>query len=388
MSSTIKSKTFAPLYSLNLNGSIQRWIISVHGNEIHKEYGQIGGKIQTVVDVVANGKNVGKKNGTTPEEQAALEAKGQWEKKLKNGYAKTEKDAKAGKVDRGFVTGGVEPMLAQKFRDHAHKIKYPCYSQPKLDGIRCIAIVQDGKCTLWSRTRKPITGVPHVIKAVELAMAGKGDIILDGELYNHLYKSKFEEIVSFVRQETPKPGHEIVQYHIYDIVDADKTFEERNEWLKEFRYWLGNPGQKPNNGQFTLVPVPTMYVNDADQLMEHFSMDREAGYEGSMARNADAVYEQKRSYSLQKIKEFDDAEFKVVGVKAGRGRMTECAIFCCETKDGAPFDCKMEGSLDALKVFLQSPNKVIGKMLTVRYQGMTNGNVPRFPIGVVVRDYE
>jgi DNA ligase-1 len=48
----------------------------------------------------------------------------------------------------------------------------------------------------------------------------------------------------------------------------------------------------------------------------------------------------------------------------------------------------MEGELEALKPFLKNPKLVIGKQLTVRYQGLTNGDLPRFPIGVIVRDYE
>jgi DNA ligase-1 len=48
----------------------------------------------------------------------------------------------------------------------------------------------------------------------------------------------------------------------------------------------------------------------------------------------------------------------------------------------------MEGALETLKVYLSKPKSVIGKLLTVRYQGLTNGGVPRFPVGVAVRDYE
>ena len=76
-----------------------------------------------------------------------------------------------------------------------------------------------------------------------------------------------------------------------------------------------------------------------------------------------------------------------MGVKSGRGRMSECAIFTCAI-GGSEFDCKMEGSLDVLKEILQKPKSVIGKNLTVRYQGFTNGKLPRFPIGVSIRDYE
>ena len=134
--------------------------------------------------------------------------------------------------------------------------------------------------------------------------------------------------------------------------------------------------------------MTTAEVEDDDALMYWFNAWRKVGYEGAMVRNGASMYEGKRSYGLQKIKEFDDAEYKIVGVEAGRGRMTECGIFVCETKKGATFSCKMEGELEALKPFLKNPKLVIGKQLTVRYQGLTNGDLPRFPIGVIVRDYE
>ena len=378
---TLIMKNFAPLYSLNSNGSIQQWSISVENNRIIKEYGQIGGKMQSVTDIIRDGKNIGKSNETTPQEHEIAEATAQWEKKLKSGYSKTQKDARAGKVDAKFVTGGSEPMLAQKFRDHESKIQYPCYSQPKLDGIRCIAIIELGVASLWTRTRKPITGVPHIIKALEQQFpqydgdTAEDRTILDGELYNHSYKHRFEEIVSFCKQVTPKHGYQIVQYHVYDMVNAD-LFTERTDKIKSAG--LRHP----------LVAVKTIYTLNVEQLMEQFGEDRICGYEGTMVRNADSLYENKRSYNLQKIKEFDDGEFIITGMNPGRGRMADCAIFTCANAAGDTFDCKMEGSLDVLKEILKNPKSVIGKMLTVRYQGFTNGKMPRFPIGVCVRDYE
>jgi DNA ligase-1 len=106
-----------------------------------------------------------------------------------------------------------------------------------------------------------------------------------------------------------------------------------------------------------------------------------------MVRNSDSLYENKRSYGLQKVKEFDDTEFVIVGTEEGRGRMAGKAIFVCKTDKGATFNVKMEGSLENLRKYLNNP-RVVGKRLTVRYQGYTNGDVPRFPVGVIVRDYE
>ena len=372
----LTKKSFPSLYSLNTNGSIQRWTISVDGYTIAKEYGQIGGKFQSVSDEVKSGKNVGKTNETSREEQAIAEATAQWEKKLKSGYVRSENDAHKNKVDEEFVDGGIEPMLAHKWRDHSSKILYPAFIQPKLDGIRCLAMLRKGKCTLWSRTRKPINSMPHIIEEIERQFKGQDDVVLDGELYNHSYKDKFEEIVSLVRPDAPKAGHAVVQYHIYDMTAQLWTFKQRSDYLSE--------RITPNK---ILVLVKTIKVEE-DEVTDHFTDFRKAGYEGAMIRNAKSLYENKRSYGLQKIKEFDDAEFEIIGVEAGRGRMSECAIFVCKTKKGNEFNCKMEGSLDALKVFLQKPKSVIGKALTVRYQGMTSGDVPRFPIGVTVRNYE
>ena len=368
-------KSFIPLYSLNTNGTIQKWHITVNGDMIFKEYGQEGGSMQIVAETITKGKNIGKANQTTPAQQALLEATAQWEKKLKSGYTKTKKEAKAGAVDTTFVTGGIDPMLAHKFRDHESKITLPCHTQPKLDGIRCIAIINKGVATLWSRTRKPITGVPHIVKALEQQfLKHKNQIVLDGELYNHAYKNKFEEIVSFVKQITPKKGHEVVQYHIYDIAQTSLVFSLRSTEIRN------------QNFKSPLIEVHTRVCYNAKQVMDYFDQDLVAGYEGTMARNSNSLYENKRSYHLQKIKEFDDSEFKIIGVKGGRGRMAECAIFTCETPKGDFFDCKMEGSLSRLKEIFLNTSSVIGKMLTVRYQGKTNGNLPRFPIGVTIKD--
>lgn len=370
--------TFPTLYKRNSNGSIQEWTVRVSKSTITTVFGQKDSlSLQTTAETIAAGKNIGRANETTPDQQALAEATSRWEKKAKKGYVETLSAAKSGKVNAAFITGGVDVMLAQKYRDHAAKITFPAYTQPKLDGIRCVAILDNGVCTLWTRTRKPILGVPHVIAAIE-KMLPRHTATFDGELYNHTYKNRFEEIVSFVRQTTPKAGHEVVEYHVYDMVSPG-TFDDR-------LYLRGQLLRCNQTGP--IVMVDTLAVKDEDDLLEAVTTNVTLGYEGTMVRNAASYYVGKRSYDLQKIKEFDDAEFQIVGVTAGRGRMTECAVFVCETATGDQFSCKMEGALDNLKPFLSRPDSVIGKMLTVRYQGLTNGNVPRFPIGVTVRDYE
>lgn len=368
-------KSFPILYSQNSNGTIQQWQIMVTLNVITTVYGRHQGKLQTTTDTIKEGKNLGKANATTANEQALAEAQSRWEKKLKSGYVQDINLAKAGGVDTQVIAGGIEPMLAKKFEDEESKVTYPAFVQPKLDGIRCVAIIDSGTATLWTRTRKAITSVPHIVAALEKAFAGD-TLVLDGELYNHDYKQEFETIVSLVRQQEPKEGHEKVQYHIYDLVDTKARFSERYKRLKQ-----------AIKGCKTLCLLETHQVESGEELMEFFSHFKGLGYEGAMYR-ADAAYENKRSNHLLKLKTFCDSEFKIIGVEEGRGRLTGAAIMVCATKSGETFNCKMEGSIDNLKVILSNRRDVIGKMLTVRYQDFTNGNVPRFPVGVSIRDYE
>jgi DNA ligase 1 len=365
------TKTWPTLFKRTSTGKIEQWTIRVLGTAILTEHGQVGGKLQTAKDVIGSGKNVGRANETTSEEQAILEADAKWIKSLKKGYVKTVEAALAGEVD-DIVEGGIVPMLAKTYSKDGDKIKFPAFVQPKFDGHRTVCVVENGVATLWSRTRKPITGLPHIIAAVE--KLGLENAVLDGEAYNHDYKDNFEDLTSFIRTPDPKPGHEVVQYHIYDTANED-IFSKRQAFLDSLN--LKEP----------LVPVLTLQVNDEDEMMLAFDNFLKMGYEGLMIRNANGLYVNKRSADLQKVKEFLDDEFKVIDVEPGRGKMADKAIFVCETKDGVQFRVKMKGSLDELKKFVVHPALAIGKLLTVQYQGMTGKKgVPRFPVGLRLRE--
>ena len=91
--------------------------------------------------------------------------------------------------------------------------------------------------------------------------------------------------------------------------------------------------------------------------------------------------------TLQKIKEFDDSEFKIVGVKVGtKGSMAGKAVFTCDIPKVGTFDCKMKGKLEDLKQYADDPSLVIGRILTVKYQGYTKYGFPRFPVGLRFRE--
>ncbi len=136
-----------------------------------------------------------------------------------------------------------------------------------------------------------------------------------------------------------------------------------------------------------VILAETREVVNEDELMLAFEDFLAQGYEGAIARNADGLYVNKRSYDLLKIKQFDDAELECIGVEDGKGKMAGHAIFVCKTKDGAEFRAKMKGEHATLAKFVSNPGLVVGKQVTVKYQGLTNKNgVPRFPVALRIRE--
>lgn len=162
---------------------LQQWTVWTEGNIIYTEYGDVGGKLQVIPEEILTGKNIGKKNETTKEQQAEKEALSKWNnKKDRSGYSE----------EIGIETELISPMLAHSFDQQSDKIEFPCFVQPKLDGIRCIAIINNGSCELWSRTKKRITSLPHIIEELEKRYPA-GKIIFDGELFsNSLIRKPFK----------------------------------------------------------------------------------------------------------------------------------------------------------------------------------------------------
>jgi DNA ligase-1 len=374
-------RTLPLLFKLTSTGAVQTWSIGVDGNVIVIDHGQQGGKIQHSEETIKEGKNIGRSSETTPEEQALLEATSKWEAKIKKGYVEDLGRAIKGEKD---IEGGFDCMLAHKFADHGHKIKYPVYVQSKLNGHRCLAVVKDGVCTLWSRTRKPITSMPHIVKELQ-SIYPNGHHEIDGELYNHSHKDNFEHLASLIRQEVPAENCTDVEYHVYDK-RMDSKFEDR---IKALGHDLNIDRFGPELEFIKLVD--TYKVSTEEDMMANFDAFLASGYEGAMARNAAGLYVGKRSYDLQKIKSFLDDDWRIDGIEEGRGAYAGCGIFVCRILTAvhpAPCTCtecafrvKMRGPKERLKDFLDNPKLWEGKKLVVKYQYVSKYGIPIFPVG-------
>ena len=267
----------------------------------------------------------------------------------------------------------IKPMLAYKVDKKPVDWSEKVFIQPKLDGVRCV-ISKDGA---FSRTGKPWLNIDHILSDLKPVFKRYPDLILDGELYNHDLKSDFEKIISLVRKvkSTPEDMEEakgLVQYHVYDMFDKsapEMTFVNR---IKQ-AYWAKN--------DYVHI-VTTDFCETQDELDELYSDYMTNGYEGQMVRQ-NTPYENKRSKSLLKRKEFITEEYDVVSVEEGQGNWAGYAKrFVLKLPNGNEFGAGVRGNQAQLEELWNSDTKPT--WATLRYFEMTPDGVPRFP---VVIDY-
>lgn len=351
------------LYKINKHGKLQEWTIETSKDGYRTIAGVTGGKLVTSSWTRVEPKNVGKANETSRREQALKEAKAKWDKKLASGYTENPDSA----VESTFV----KPMLARtwaKKDGESTKIKN-FYTQPKLDGIRCIA----NKEGLWTRTGKEIKICPHIVKALAPLFKQEPSLILDGELYNHELKDDFNTLTRLTKKYLPELPIQL-EYHIYDVPSLkDLPFKKRDPYLIEYANKTGSPVIKFVSSTFT--PTPYLDVSLKAALSE--------GYEGIMLRDPDGKYELgTRSKSLYKYKVFIDREFTILDIVEGKGSRAGKVGHIEFEINGNPFSGTLKGDHAFLTNVLENKEDYIGKRATVRFANYTPGGIPRFPVVV------
>ena len=360
---------------LNSKEHINQWQIEVEGNKFRTITGFVGMKLFTGDWTECAPKNVGKKNATTAEEQALFEAKSLWQKRKDLGYWEDINDC-----DKKVF---FQPMLAQDYNKRKDKIKFPLYSQPKLDGIRCI-VKSDG---MWTRNGKEIISAPHIYENLKHIFENQPDLVLDGELYTSNKDVDFNTIISYVRKTKPTQSDldlskEYIEYWMYDLYEGkDEPYLDRIDKLNNLVGEL-------NFDMFETVYTKTL--NSFEEIEENLKRYVSEGFEGQILRDPNAPYENKRSNGLLKHKNFFDEEFEVIGYSEGVGKFSGKLATLKVDVNGVQVDCTINGTMSYLEELFQIKDSLIGKKATVKYFEKTTDNSLRFPkvINIGREDYE
>ena len=257
------------------------------------------------------------------------------------------------------------------------------FIQPKLDGVRCY-ITKNGA---FSRNHKRFMNAQHILDELVPLFTKYPNVVLDGELYNHEYKDNFNKIISLVRKQSPSDAErneaKAIQFHNYDIFmpeTPDNSFDYRNETIKNL------------HKEFTLQYCKTVETynvqSDVTARLMYYQFTTKQGYEGAILRN-NKPYEQKRSYNLQKYKEFHDTEATIIGWVEGKGKRTgTIGKFLARDANGIEFGMPVMDKMPVLTKMYDIAEWYIGKTATFTYFQRTPSGSYRHPLFKSIRNYE
>lgn len=371
------------LYKKNNNGSINYWSIKIYRSmqpvnsnkwAIETEFGQKDtDKPQITVDFVLEGKNIGKKNETSVEKQAYLDAKSKWNKKKKTGYIEDLKQVESQDIG-AFVQAGVRPMLAEKFRDCRENLVYPAICDRKFNGGRVIGRTD----CLFTRKGEVYKTLPHIEESLKELFKKYPNLVLDGEGYNHEYRYKLNEVMSILRKtkhitsEDIKKSKEKIKFYVYDgynfgtVTQESELISRRCELKKILK---GIPYIEFVEGEL---------VNSEKELLQKYEEYLADGYEGAMYRDLHSPYVNKRTKYLVKVKPEDDDEAIILDIQEGSGNWAGTGKRIVLKWQDKEFAATLVGTYEEARQFLKDKKKWIGKEVTFLYIGLTGLGVPNY----------
>jgi ATP-dependent DNA ligase len=354
--------------------------------------GILDGKMTETRIPIYEGKNIGKVNETTHYTQAMFELNSKIESKIREGYVEDVKNLKSKEclgsgVKQVMLANKYDPNGLQKGSKTLDKMGLrgkTVIVQRKLDGNRCMTIVNKLGASMYTRKGDLMKPFPHIIEEIYqsfLKYQKKHPEVekleLDGELYSHTIS--FNLLNGLLKKEERSP--EIIEklsqvsYWLYDVM-TDDGYEIRKEIIKEF-------------GSKSVVVLESVEVEAEESKLEKLLEEYlAAGYEGAIIRVLGKGYDYKRSWNLLKYKIFEDAEFRIVGVeKDVRGDYVANFImeldkpsFDREGKQLTSFKAPPKGfTREEMSEMWNNQEDYIGEVGVVTFFQRSEYNIPRFP---------
>lgn len=335
--------------------------------------------------IIIKGKNIGKCNETNIITQSLIDARSKYLKKIDTGYGLT-----IDKTNKN-INKIPYPMALHKFNDHKHKLKFPCYIQPKLDGVRLISYYDSNndEVVFKSRKLKDISGFNYIKKELKKKLKANPNIILDGELYCH--GLNLQDISGIVRNEEKSATTNILNFNIFDCFDT-----ANQKWELTDRILFINKILDSINYTSIVFTEEVDSIEQSDIIYKKYIQD---GYEGLVYKNKTGIYKysynkEHRSYDNLKRKQKFDAEFKIVGYCSGtKGKAVGSIVFIMGTTSGktfhvtpnVPYKEQQEMYLKAIENF---DCIYKDKLATVVYDDLSKDGVPLRAKWIALRDYE
>ena len=315
----------------------------------------------------------------------------------------------------------IKPMKCQKFS--IGKFTYPAIIQPKINGVRCVIMLEPftptdmfddrgiqtdkGLQKVVMKTKEGLEYkcryIENVFKDLYTKFPKYQNIVFDGEIY-----IKDEKVTSIggAARNTSNPLHGKLQFVNFDLSIDDMSNAERdilryaiwNDYIGacDSRYKLPvltvlNPESHNTFDDYRVVVLNSDTTYSDSYSLEYMQRCIDCGFEGAVIRNPNTTYQfGSRPQTMMKLKKFEDAEFECYDYKwsgdPNQGVGFSVVLLCKNDINDLTFESTVVGTVEERKAILDNPP--IGKVVTIKFYERTKNGIPFHSNVIAIRDYE
>lgn len=265
-----------------------------------------------------------------------------------------------------------EVALAQKFEEKRIAGRREVAVEPKLDGIRCFAVVENGHATIFARSGKLISNFDSTIGR-DLATLGDG--CYDGEIMG-------QDFTDLMRQAYRKEDVDVSRTYLalFDFLPLSEWKAKATNLSTRQRYEELQKRLAGNTSVTCLRIVDRHYVpasmKEITRLHDVFAA---AGYEGAMIKDTESSYRFGRGWEVMKLKAFSDVDLPIVSLIEGTGKHEGKLGSVVVNYEGVEVQVGSGWSDELREQIWADPKNFVGRVIEVRYQEVTPDGSLRFP---------
>lgn len=276
----------------------------------------------------------------------------------------------------------MKPMLAKPYQ--AKKQDFPCFIQPKLNGIRGCFIGPDRMQSRSYGREEGLLWDPSVIPHI-LSILNDLPYFFDGEFYRHGTSLQTINSIIGVKRATPHPQYETIGFHLFDVI-SPKPQHIRFEILDELSSVLIPP----------IFRVETYYCH-SEQFGDHcYNLFKRNHYEGAIYRDYNAPYgfiencsnQENRWTTLRKRKDRLDGEYEIIDVNPSNQfiDIQEPHIASLQLLLPSGLTFSGGGGLSNDQKIRYYHNPPINKIARITFDSLSDAGIPLQPSTVLVYD--
>ncbi len=256
-------------------------------------------------------------------------------------------------------------------------IKYPAWSEPKSDGVRTLAIKRDGHTTAYSRNGKEYRNFINIVKAIDDLEVD--NCVFDGEVEGET----FDAVMNVAHTKNRGRDDKDLHFKIWDFLSLEDWEANKTEYIQSER--TGHVYEALKNyeanklGCKYLRQMLGRVVTNEEEMMQHFKSCRDAGYEGTVVKDMNAVYPFKRNKCWSKVKEMLTADGIIVDCEEGKGKYKGMLGAILVEIDGVITRVGSGFSDDERNKYWNEREELKGQWVEIKGQEFTKDKCLRFP---------